>query len=170
MLCATLVSIEGIRRLSFDTDVLSLLPEDGRVIQSFKTFVSRFGSLDQLYVVFTAPEGHTISEYSDDVDGWVEALRARARDRAGRRRRIDRTRDFGWLANRQLLLLPAPALDEALQRFTPDGARDAVAASRELLAVPSSDVANVIRQDPLRLFEILRDSARRNRQRPEHRR
>jgi len=68
VLCATLVSVEGIRRLSFDTDILSLLPEDGRVIQSFKTFVSRFGNLDQLYVVFTAPEGHTISEYSDDVE------------------------------------------------------------------------------------------------------
>ena len=59
VLCATLVSLAGVRRLSFDTDVLSLLPHDGRVIQSFRTFLSRFGSLDQLYVVFTAPEGHT---------------------------------------------------------------------------------------------------------------
>ncbi len=71
---------------------------------------------------------------------------------------FDRSRDLSWLANRQLLLLPPPALTQALQRFSPDGARDAVAASRELLAVPSADVADVIRQDPLRLFEILRDS------------
>ena len=158
VLCATLVSVEGIRRLSFDTDILSLLPEDGRVIQSFKTFVSRFGNLDQLYVVFTAPEGHTISEYSDDVDGWVEALRAAPELERVDAGVFDRSRDLSWIANRQLLLLPPPALTQALQRFSPDGARDAVAASRELLAVPSSDVANVIRQDPLRLFEILRDS------------
>ena len=151
-------SVEGIRRLSFDTDILSLLPEDGRVIQSFKTFVSRFGNLDQLYVVFTAPEGHTISEYSDDVDGWVEALRAAPELERVDAGVFDRSRDLSWLANRQLLLLPPPALTQALQRFSPDGARDAVAASRELLAVPSPDVANVIRQDPLRLFEILRDS------------
>ena len=66
-----IVSIEGTRRLSFDTDVLSLLPRDSRVIQAFRSFLSRFGSLDQLYVICTAPEGHAISEYSDDIDAWV---------------------------------------------------------------------------------------------------
>ena len=50
------VSTEVDARLSFDTDVLSLLPHDGRVLQSFRRFLSRFGSLDQLYVVFTAAE------------------------------------------------------------------------------------------------------------------
>ena len=117
----TIISVEGIRRLSFDSDVLSLLPEDGRVIQSFKTFVARFGSLDQLYVVFTAPDGHAISEYSDEVDDWVEALRAAPEIERVDSGGIDRTRDLGWLADRQLLLLPRPSLDEALRRFTPEG-------------------------------------------------
>src|ERR1700681_2699914 len=73
---ALIVSVEGARRLSFDTDVLSLLPRDSRVIQAFRTFLARFGTLDQLYVVFTAPEGHAISEYGDDIDVWVDGLRA----------------------------------------------------------------------------------------------
>ena len=79
----SLVSLEGARRLSFDADVLSLLPRDGRVIQAFRTFLARFGSLDQLYVVFTAPEGHAIAEYADEIDAWVDrAARARPRSRA----------------------------------------------------------------------------------------
>src|SRR6185503_4531917 len=72
---ALLLSLEGVRRLSFDADVLSLLPHDNAVIQSFRTFLARFGSLDQLYVVFTAPDGHAISEYGDEVTAWVEGLR-----------------------------------------------------------------------------------------------
>jgi predicted RND superfamily exporter protein len=47
---AVIISLEGTRRLSFDADVLSLLPRDSRVIQSFRTFLARFGSLDQLSV------------------------------------------------------------------------------------------------------------------------
>ena len=45
---ALVVSIEGVRRLSFDADVLALLPRDSEVIQAFRTFLGRFGSLDQL--------------------------------------------------------------------------------------------------------------------------
>ncbi len=155
---AVAVSILGVRRLSFDSDVLSLLPGDGPVLQGFRTFVGRFGNLDQLYVIYTAPEGHTISEYSDQVDAWVDALRGApeiARVDAGV---IDRTRDFSWLADRQLLLLPPTALDEALKRFTPEGMTPAVAARRELLTVPSADVADLIRQDPIGLFDLLRDA------------
>src|SRR3954462_3823031 len=73
---ALIVSIEGTRRLSFDSNVLSLLPRDSRVIQAFQAFLSRFGTLDQLYVVLSAPEGHAISEYADEIDGWTEGLRA----------------------------------------------------------------------------------------------
>ena len=128
LLLLTIVSIEGIRRLSFDSDVLSLLPQDGRVIQAFRTFVARFGSLDQLYVVFTAPEGSAISDYSDDVDAWVEGLRGGAGNRArgrGRRRSHARLR----LARRSSAAAAAGRpLDEALQRLTPDGMAHAVAA------------------------------------------
>jgi predicted exporter len=155
---ALVASVAGIRRLSFDSDILSLLPQDGRVLQGFRTFVGRFGNLDQLYVVYTAPAGHTIADYGDDIDAWIEALRKApeiGRVDAGV---IDRTRDFSWLADRQLLLLPPAALDEALVRFTPDGMRRAVAARRELLTVPSADVADLIRQDPLGLLDLLRDA------------
>jgi uncharacterized protein len=158
VVAALLVSLEGTRRLSFDADVLSLLPRDNRVIQAFRTFLARFGSLDQLYVVFTAPEGHTINDYSDEIAAWVDRLRSApeiARVDAGV---VDRARDFGWLADHQLLVLHDRLLDEALRRLTPDGMRAAVAARRELLTVPSSEVADLVRQDPAGLFDLVRDA------------
>jgi predicted exporter len=158
VLASLVFSLEGVRRLAFDADVLSLLPRDNVVIQSFRTFLARFGSLDQLYVVFTAPEGHAVSEYADDVAAWVEALRAApeiARVDAGV---VDPTRDFGWLADHQLLVLRGKPLDDALQRLTPAGMAAAVAARRDLLTVPSADVAELVRQDPAGLFDLLRDA------------
>ncbi len=52
--------------------------------------------------------------------------------------RIDDTRDWGWLADHELLLLDDANLHEALRRLTLDGMRTALAASRELLARPIS--------------------------------
>lgn len=158
VVAAVLVSLEGTRRLSFDADVLSLLPRDNRVIQTFRTFLARFGTLDQLYVVFTAPEGHAIGEYSDEIAAWAERLRSApeiARVDAGV---VDRGRDLGWLADHQLLVLHDGVLDAALHRLTAEGIGDAVAARRELLTMPSSDMADLVRQDPAGLLDLLRDA------------
>ena len=158
VLAVTLVAVEGIRRLSFDSNILSLLPTEGRVFDSFTTFVARFGNLDQLYVVFTAPDEHTIADYRDEVDQWVDALRAAPEIERVDSGVVDRSRDLGWLADRQLLLLQGETLDEALNRLTKEGIRKRVSASRELLAVPSSDVAALVRQDPAGLLDLLRTS------------
>ena len=158
VVAALLISLEGTRRLSFDADVLSLLPRDNRVITTFRTFLARFGTLDQLYVVFTAPDGHAIGEYSDEIASWVDRLRDApeiARVDAGV---VDRARDVGWLADHQLLVLHDRFLDEALRRLTPVGIGHAVAARRELLAMPSPDMAALVRQDPAGLLDLLRDA------------
>ena len=159
LVAATVVlSVEGVRRLSFDADVLSLLPRDSRVIARFRTFLARFGSLDQLYIVCTAPEGHAVSEYSDVVAAWAEALRSAPEISRVDTGTVDRTRDFGWVADRQLLVLHGHALDDALHRLTPDGMSAAIAARRDLLTVPSAEVAQLVRQDPLGLFDLMRDA------------
>ncbi len=155
---AVIVSIEGTRRLSFDSDVLSLLPRDSRVIQAFRAFLSRFGTLDQLYVVLSAPEGHAISEYADEIDAWTEGLRAAPEILRVDAGTADRTRSFAWLADRQLLILHDHYLDEALQRLSPDHLSSVIAGRRDLLSVPSADVVQLVRQDPAGLFELLRDS------------
>jgi len=149
-------SLFGIRRLAFDTDVLSLLPHEGRVIPAFRTFLASFGSLDDLYIVFSAPPGHAVADYETDVDAWLDALRHApeiARVDSGT---VDTTHDFGWLADRQLLLVRDDSLPAVMSRFGGEGMREAVAARRALLAVPSPAVAEMVRQDPLGLFDVMR--------------
>jgi hypothetical protein len=153
-----LVSVAGIRRLSFDTDVLSLLPQSGRVTPAFRDFLAHFGSLDQLYVIFTAPEGHGVDEYHAAIDDWIAELKRLPEIIRVDGGVADRTRDFNWLADRQLLLFRGPALDTALGRLRRAGIERAVAESRELLAVPSPDVAALVREDPVGLLTLLRQT------------
>ena len=154
VLCLAAASAAGVTRLSFDTDVLSLLPKDGRAIPAFKEFLETFGSLDQLHVVFTAPEGQSIDDYEDDVDAWVTHLRKAPEIGRVEVSAVDRSRDFSWLAERQLLLLNERALDEALGRLTPDGMARAVRSRRELLTLSSNDLVELVRQDPAGISEL----------------
>jgi uncharacterized protein len=156
-LLLVVASLAGIRRLTFDTDVLSLLPRDGRAIPAFRTFLASFGSLDQLYIVFSAPAGQSIADYDDQIEAWIDALRRAPEIVRVDSGRVDTSRDIGWLADRQLLLFRDDALRKALARFTDDGMREAVAERRALLTVPSPEIAQLVRQDPLGLFDLMRE-------------
>src|SRR5688572_26011738 len=154
--CLLAISALGIRGLTFDADVLRLLPAHGRAIPAFRTFFERFGTLDDLYVVFTAPEGYSAGDYEDEIDAWVTALAAAPEILRVDTGRIDESRDWAWLAGHELLLLNDASLSEALARFTPDGMRRALSASRELLAIPSAELTGIVRDDPLGLHDLLR--------------
>jgi hypothetical protein len=160
IICGTIALVAaaslGLRRITFDNDVTNLLPRDGRAIPAFRTYLQRFGSLDQLLVVFTAPEGQSAADYSREIDGWVTALRA-----APEIQRVDAgtagpDRDWAWLSERVLLLMQGAALDTALARLHPDGMRAALESSRQLLSVPSPAIEQIVRQDPLDFFGLLR--------------
>src|SRR5436190_6869067 len=145
------------RGLSFDTNVLSLLPSDGAAVPAFRRFLATFGSLDQLYIVFTAPPSESIGDYDDRIERWIVALREApeiVRVDAGL---VDTSRDLSWLADHQLLLFPDSALKQSLARLRPAGMLDAIESRRQLLEVPSQEVTRLVREDPLGLFDVLRD-------------
>jgi len=151
------VSLVGLQRVTFDADVLRLLPARGRAIPAFRDYLERFGTLDDLFVVFTAPEQHAISEYDEAIERWVAALRETPELRRVDSGRLDGSRDWGWLADRQLLLLSDDQLSEALARLSPEGMGPALAATRELLTIPSPEITALVREDPFRLRELLQE-------------
>ncbi|MEO6238777.1 MAG: MMPL family transporter [Vicinamibacterales bacterium] len=156
LLIVVMLSGLGLRRLSFDADVLSLLPHDGEAIPAFRAFLQRFGSLDQLFVVFTAAEGYAVSDYAGDVDRWTAQLRASPEIEWVDAGTPGPDRDWEWLAERQLLLLRGAALDTALARLQPEGMTGVLGSTRELLTMPSPAVAAMVSQDPLDLLGLLR--------------
>ena len=156
-LCLGAAAAAGMARLRFDADVLSLLPRDGRVVPAYRAYASSFGAIDDLYVVLTAPEGRGIAEYAGVVAAWAERLRATPGINAVDTGLPDGSPGLTWLAGQRLLLLPDDALDRALARLRGEGLADAVRSRRAMLAIPSPEVAAMVRHDPLGLYDLLRD-------------
>ena len=156
---ATLLAIASalsLRRLTFDANVLHLLPKDGVAVPAFREYLEQFGSLDYLYVIVDAPEGTSIDEYDATIEALVAKLRAApeiAHVDAGPR---DRARDWRYLSDRVLLLV-APTTPGVLDRFDRAGITAQLATTRELLSLPSAEMADLVKADPLGLLISLRD-------------
>ncbi|MCP4659595.1 MAG: MMPL family transporter [bacterium] len=61
-------------RVSFDPDVLNLLPEDDPVVRTFRQTLAEFGGLDLLLVVVRVPEGEVIAPYQELVERFGRSL------------------------------------------------------------------------------------------------
>jgi hypothetical protein len=143
-------------RLQFDANVLHLLPRGGVAVPAFRDYLERFGSLDYLYVIVDAPEGTEIGDHDDTVEALTAALRQApeiAQVDAGPR---DRGRDWRYLSDRVLLLV-TPGQPELLERFDTAALTRQVASTRELLSLPSPEMAELVQADPLGLLLSLRD-------------
>jgi hypothetical protein len=149
-----IASAASLRRLQFDANVLHALPRDGVAVPAFRDYLERFGSLDYLYVIVDAPEGTEVGDYDETVEALATALRQApeiAPSTPGARSR----RDWSYFSDRVLLLV-TPSQPELLERFS-RAARRAVASTRELLSLPSPEMAELVRTDPLGLLLSLRD-------------
>jgi predicted RND superfamily exporter protein len=142
-------------RVSFDANVLNLLPRRSPPVQSFRTFLQEFGSLDHLYIVFESAD--TIGDHSDLVDAYVEELRKAPEIASVDVQLFEPGKDWGYLYDRELYLLGSTSAAEALARLRPPALDREIAHARELLSVPSSDVKALVQQDPVGLLGLLRD-------------
>jgi uncharacterized protein len=146
----------SLSRLHFDANVLHLLPRGGEAVPAFRDYLERFGSLDYLYVIVDAPDGADIGDYDATVEALTTALRQApeiAQVDAGPR---DRGRDWRYVSDR-VLLIATPGQPELLDRFQSGRLAAQVASTRELLSLPSPEMAELVRADPLGLLLSLRE-------------
>jgi uncharacterized protein len=153
----TIAGLIAVQRIAFDSDILHLLPRHGRVVPGFQEFLQKFGSLDYLYVVFDAPADHTVDEYEDEIAAFVDKLKTLPEIERVDAGLFDASRDWAYLGDRELLLLSPARLQDAIGRFDVSRMPTELASQRELLSVPSPEIAQMVRQDPLGLFGLLRD-------------
>jgi hypothetical protein len=144
-------------RVTFDTDVLNLLPQRSPSLQGFRTYLEHFGVADQLYIVFDAPDGRPIDDVSDAIDSYLEGLRQAAEIARVDDGLFDAGKDWSYLRDRTFMLIGPSATRDALRRFEPDGMREALNRSRDLLQTPSPEIRRLVQSDPLGLLSLLRD-------------
>ncbi|AMY12303.1 efflux transporter, putative, hydrophobe/amphiphile efflux-3 (HAE3) family [Luteitalea pratensis] len=150
----TIASLVPVLRIRFGTDVLQLMPRESGAVDAFETYLERFGSLDTLYVFVEAPSDGAIADYRDYVDALADGFRALPDVTRVDTGRLDASRDWAYLTDRQLLLLDDAGFAEALARMTPERVPAQVARTRELLALPAPGVKAMAQRDPLGWFEL----------------
>ena len=142
-----------ITRLSFDPNVLRLLPRDAPTVQAFERFLTDFGSLDHLYVMFESSD--PIGQHGDLVDAFVEALRKAPEIESVDAALFEPGKDWSYLYDRELYLLGPADAAEALSRLRPPALDREIAHARDLLQTPSSEIKTMVQQDPLGLLTML---------------
>lgn len=144
-----------ISRLSFDANILRLLPQRSPSVRDFQLFLESFGSLDHLYVVFES--AGAIGEHSELVDRYVDALRRAPEIESVDAQLFEPGKDWSYLSDRELYLLGAVGASAALARFRPPRLDAEIAHARDLLSMPSPQIKALVQQDPLGLLTLLRD-------------
>ena len=152
---AGLAGVILVARVSFDANILRLLPQQSPSVRNFEMFLQDFGSLDHLYVVFESRDA--IGDHSDLVDAYVEALRHAPEIEAVDAQLFEPGKDWSYLSDRELYLLGADGAAEALERFRPPRLDREITHARDLLSVPSPQIKALVQQDPLGLLAMLRD-------------
>ena len=152
---AALVGVVLVSRVSFDANILRLLPQDLPSVRDFEAFLQDFGSLDHLYIVFESAD--TIGEHSDLVDAYVTKLRREPEIESVDAQLFESGKDWSYLSDRELYLLGADGAADALTRFRAPRLESEIAHARDLLSVPSPQIKALVQQDPLGLLIMLRD-------------
>lgn len=154
-----LLSAGAASRLDLDADVMSLLPSDDPVVESFRETLEVFGSVDRLLVVVRVPEGASSAPYEEFVDLLGEEM-SKLEEIAAVEYEVGRVEDLlAEVIRRAPLFLDARGLRRLEERLTPPGMHRRVAELRRMLTTPSAVGREEIAVlDPLGLLELVSES------------
>ena len=152
---AVVVSGALLTRLSLDTDLLALLPQDDPVVDTFRETMSRFGTIDYLLVVVRVPEGAVLAPYetfADEVAAGLEELPeiASVEYRLGEREEL-----LEEFYPKAALFLDAEGRARAEEKLSDEGIRRRVEEMRRLVATPQGGMAKrLLALDPFGLAGV----------------
>src|SRR5512140_486358 len=150
-----IAALAGASRLSFDPDILNLVPENNREINEFKKALRDMGTIDYHIVVLNLPAGHDASEYDTLIQSIANGYRKSGLIDDVDYRIPNPLDMIDLLLPRALLFLTPAELDQVGDALTDQAIRDSVARNRTLLQTPQSmAMKEIVRYDPFHLFPI----------------
>ena len=149
------ISLAGASRLTFDPELLNLIPQHNREINEFKYVLRELGTIDYHLVVLQMPAGHEAGEYESLIDAI-----------ASEHQRLPGIEDVTYklpnpldlidaLLPRAMLLLEPGELGDVAASLSDEKIREAVARNRTLLQTPQAfAMKELVRSDPFNLLPI----------------
>jgi predicted RND superfamily exporter protein len=154
VICAVL-ALAAASRLSFDPDLLNLIPQNNKRVNDFRKVLRDQGTIDYHIVTMDMPKGHDVHEYDALITAVADGYKAN-RHIADVTYRIPAPLDFVDIVLPRALLFLTPAeLNDVAARLSDDGIREAVARDRSLLQTPQSlALKTLIQYDPFNLAPV----------------
>jgi predicted RND superfamily exporter protein len=149
------IAILGATRLSFDPDLLNLIPQQNRQVNEFRKVLKDLGTIDYHIVVMDMPKGHDVHEYDSLIDAIAEGYRKNPKIEDVTYK-IPNPLDFiEIILPKALLFLTPPELDQVAAKLTDQGIRDSVARNRAMLETPQAFAMKpLVQYDPFNLLPI----------------
>jgi uncharacterized protein len=142
-------------RLELDTDLLSLLPQDDPVVQTFRDTMERFGTIDYLLVVVRIPEGEVLAPYESFADRLAARLAGLDEIGSVEHRLGDTEELLDELYPKAALFLDEAERERVEERLSDEGIRQRVAEMRRLVSTPQGTAAKrLLTLDPFGLAEV----------------
>lgn len=149
------LSLAAALRLSFDPDLLNLIPQKNRQVNEFRKVLRDLGTIDYHIVVVSIPQGHDPHEYDSLIQNIADGYKASPLiDDVSYK--LPNPMDFVQVVlPRALLFLTPDELHQVEQKLSDEGIRESVARNRALLETPQSiALKQLVRYDPFNLAPI----------------
>ncbi len=158
ILVAVLVAIGAViaaSRLTFDPDLLNLIPQNNRQVNEFRKVLRDMGTIDYHIVIINLPPGRDIHDYEPLIEAMANGYRKNPRI-ADITYRIPNPLDFvEVILPRALLFLTPAELNEVAAKLSDAGIRESVARNRALLQTPQAlALKQLVQFDPFNLAPI----------------
>jgi uncharacterized protein len=151
-----LVAVAGGTRLSFDPDILNLIPQNNRQVNEFRRVLRDVGTLDYHIIALEMPPGRDVHEYDSLIDSIAAGYKANPKIEDVSYK-IPNPLDFvDVILPKAMLLLSPDELRQVGEKLTDANIRESVARNRSILQGPQGMALKTLVQfDPFNIAPIL---------------
>src|SRR5260370_31626785 len=154
-LIVALASVIAASRLTFDPDLLNLIPQKNKQVNDFRKALRDMGTIDYHIVVVNIPPGRDAHDYEALIEAIADGYRKNPRIE-DITYRIPNPLDFvEVILPRALLFLTPAELNEVAAKLSDNGIRESVARNRALLETPQAfALKQLVQFDPFNLAPL----------------
>ncbi|HVT03879.1 MAG TPA: MMPL family transporter [Thermoanaerobaculia bacterium] len=158
---AAVLAIAGASLLTFDPDLLNLIPQKNKEVNDFKKVLLQMGTIDYHIVVLKIPTGQDASQYDSLIEGIGKRYEASPLIENVTYRIPNPFELVDKVLPRALLFLDAKDLNRVAMKLTDESIRESVSRSRSILQTPQAfAMKDLVRYDPFNLLPIFLDRFR----------
>jgi len=150
-----LIAVAAASRLTFDTDLLNLIPQKNKEVNDFRKVLRDMGTIDYHIVIVNLPPGRDVHDYESLIESIADGYR-KSPLIEDVTYKIPNPLDFvEVILPKALLFLTPQELNEIAGKLSDTGIRDSVARNRALLETPQAfALKQLVQYDPFNLVTI----------------